>query len=1088
MIVLLNACDFRNAQVHTFGMNLQNAVAAVIFIVSLAATGHAQDVDNLPARNFNAAAALQNAGLYGRATQKWTEFISNHATDSRIGRAHYFLGVCQLHEKKFDQSIASFQTVLQRWPSIDEADKAQYNLAMSRLELATAQQQLSGLQQASRDFEIVRSKYPMSELADDALYFQGECLQRANDLPAAIKAYQTLIAQYAASPHAARAYYDLGVTQQTMNDFESALKTYETFLSKPEYSAHELASEVGLRFAICLQARGELDRAAEQFSKVSQVPGFEFADYAILQVGQIKHDQTKYAEAATFLRDFPARYPQSEHRGEALKLAGHSYYLADQPQQAIDLLGPLANSDDPQGAEAAYWMGRAQLKLNQPDQALQSFEKGLARFGSSPFLPYLKFARIDAIWLIRSRQAEAPSLYEVFAKEHLTHALAAQATYMVALTSFNLEQYTKAKETAESNLHKPGDDAAIAGDLLYIAAEANLLEKPDDTNARSKAETYFRDLVAKYPAHDKSSHARLRIGWCLQAADKHNETIQWLRTEIPKLEIKQQLPEAYLLVGNSHLALEQLREALTSFDAGIAANESWERVDELIIAAADCHRKLDQVDQAIARYRRIVDSFPDSKLRSQALYSLGEIASRQSKVDEAIGWFQQITTQYANTDLNGPAMQSIATLFFAEKKFAQACEWATRVIDDESSADLKLRAQYLRGLAFHGERKFDRAIEDLNSYRNSAAASEEGLHAAYVISLCHAHSKQFEQARSQLNALLKAKPDFLLADRAYYELGHALLGVEDKVNEAAVAFEWIVANRPDSPLMPESCFRIAQHQLDLAKKVDDANRESSFQQAISTLTSGLSKATDAELRENMQYMLGDIQFQSKRFTDAITTLSKYISEFPNGKFVGPVTFLIAQCKYEMKQYDQALPLFVKLNQIVFGDLEETKVNQYREQSLYRAGECAANLKQWQESESLFRKLIQEHPQFVQRADAQYGLAYSLQQQTKLDAAIEAYLQVTKECETETAAKARFMMGEIEFERKKYEDAIEHFLLVTVGYPYETWQALGRFETARCFNELGDKNRATKTLREMIEKHPNHTRIPDAKKMLSDWEK
>jgi cellulose synthase operon protein C len=102
--------------------------------------------------------------------------------------------------------------------------------------------------------------------------------------------------------------------------------------------------------------------------------------------------------------------------------------------------------------------------------------------------------------------------------------------------------------------------------------------------------------------------------------------------------------------------------------------------------------------------------------------------------------------------------------------------------------------------------------------------------------------------------------------------------------------------------------------------------------------------------------------------------------------------------------------------------------------------------------------------------------------------LDAYQQVTSDTETETAAKARFMMGEIEFERKKYEDAIEHFLLVTVGYPYDAWQALGRFETARCFIELGDKDRAKKTLREMIEKHPNHVRIDDAKKMLSDWDK
>jgi cellulose synthase operon protein C len=319
-------------------------------------------------------------------------------------------------------------------------------------------------------------------------------------------------------------------------------------------------------------------------------------------------------------------------------------------------------------------------------------------------------------------------------------------------------------------------------------------------------------------------------------------------------------------------------------------------------------------------------------------------------------------------------------------------------------------------------------------------------------------------------------------------LGHGLRTVEGKANEVAAAFHWIITNRPDSPLAPEAWFRVAQHQIDTAKKGDEPQRDAGFQQAETTLTAGLTKATDAVLRENMQFQLGDLQFQRKRYTEAATTLSKQLNDFPSGKFTGPATFLAAQSKHHLQQYDQALPLYAKVNDIAFVDLEEAQVKSYRAQSLYRAGECAMNLKRWPESESFFRKLIQEHPQFAQRADAQYGLAFSLQQQNKLDAAIEAYTQVTKETETETAAKARFMMGEIEFGRRKFADAIEHFLIVTVGYPYEPWQALGRFETARCFMELGDKDRAIKTLREMIAKHPAHPRVEDAKKMLSDWDK
>ena len=118
----------------------------------------------------------------------------------------------------------------------------------------------------------------------------------------------------------------------------------------------------------------------------------------------------------------------------------------------------------------------------------------------------------------------------------------------------------------------------------------------------------------------------------------------------------------------------------------------------------------------------------------------------------------------------------------------------------------------------------------------------------------------------------------------------------------------------------------------------------------------------------------------------------------------------------------------------------------------------------------------------------YGLARAVQQQKQFDRALQIYDEITRQTETETAAKARFMIGEIRFGQMQYEEAIEHFLLVSVGYPYEEWQALARFETSRCFVELKDVKRAIKTLREMIDKHPEHPRTKDAEKMLNDLTK
>jgi len=99
---------------------------------------------NAAVRDFNAAAALQNAGLYDRAAAKWADFIKKYPNDERLDRANYFLGICQLHAKKFAEAAASFQTVITKYPNFENADGAQYNLGNGRRGLETRPKRVRG--------------------------------------------------------------------------------------------------------------------------------------------------------------------------------------------------------------------------------------------------------------------------------------------------------------------------------------------------------------------------------------------------------------------------------------------------------------------------------------------------------------------------------------------------------------------------------------------------------------------------------------------------------------------------------------------------------------------------------------------------------------------------------------------------------------------------------------------------------------------------------------------------------------------------------------------------------------------------------
>lgn len=142
------------------------------------------------------------------------------------------------------------------------------------------------------------------------------------------------------------------------------------------------------------------------------------------------------------------------------------------------------------------------------------------------------------------------------------------------------------------------------------------------------------------------------------------------------------------------------------------------------------------------------------------------------------------------------------------------------------------------------------------------------------------------------------------------------------------------------------------------------------------------------------------------------------------------------------------------------------------------------MKQWPVAQTHFDALTKQFPKFEQVSEARYGLGFALQSQNQLDQAIPVYEQITKETSTETAAKARFMMGECVFAQKKYDIAWQHFLESALGYPYPEWQAFGHFEGGRCFIELNMPDKALESLQTVVDKFPNHARANDASKSLA----
>ena len=76
-------------------------------------------------------------------------------------------------------------------------------------------------------FEEYASRYVDSDLADNALYWVGECLLSQGDYAGAIKAYDRMLSQYPRSDRAAAAHLKKGLCFLEQNDIGQAIVQLE---------------------------------------------------------------------------------------------------------------------------------------------------------------------------------------------------------------------------------------------------------------------------------------------------------------------------------------------------------------------------------------------------------------------------------------------------------------------------------------------------------------------------------------------------------------------------------------------------------------------------------------------------------------------------------------------------------------------------------------------------------------------------------------------------------------------------------------------------------------------------------------------
>lgn len=1014
-----------------------------------------------PAATAQYAAAVAAQGLedFEQAAKEWDKFLAAYSNDPRAGHARHYLGVCRLKSKQYEAAIQQFERLIAESPKFELLESTYLYLAIAQLNAAKAGGKNAAEQyaQAAQTLSTLVAKFPRGQHLALATYYQGEVAYERGDRRQAATYYAQLVKQFPQDAMVANALYNEGVVLEELADYAAADACYATFLKA--YPQHAWATEVGMRRGDILFAQGKFADAEQRFATAAAQKGFAMADLATMRQAAAAGELRQYARAADLYLSVPAKYAQSPRALEAWLLAGKCDYLAGNYERARTSLAKVPADGSPSATEATHWLARILLKEHQPAEALRTLDRALKQKPAGPFAAKLELDRADALYDQPERRAEAAKLYGELATAHARDEIGPEALYLAAFAALGTEDYAAAAAHARQ-FGERYPQHELAADVLFIAAESRLKQ-----NDQAGAEPLYAEFLKKYPTHHDAGVAQVHRGYALFLQKKYRETIAALEPGVARLGSKDLAAEAQYLLGRSHAELGESAAAVRALEASLAADPKSAQADEALLAMAQAYRADGQLAKAKASLTRVVHDYPRSGALDRAHYRLGECEFAAGAFSAAAAEFRRVVDDHADSPLVPFALFNLASALRNQGDQAGAVAALDRLLGKYAGHELAARARLSRALSRQQLKQYAAASEDCQAFLKSNPAPAERAEARYVLGLCQAGLNHPDEAVASFAQALKDDPRYPAADQVLYDMAWTQK-TQGKVADAVATFERLATEYPDSKSVAESWYHVAERRF-ADEKFDTA--EKAYRRAME-------KAGKSELGEKAAYQMALCMFRLQEWDRARQTFNYQRLTFPTGELAADGAFMEGESWFKQGKFREALGAYAAVKQAKRPELAVL--------AALHSGQAAAQMSNWKESLALLATAEKLDTDAKYLPEIIYEQAWARQNLDELDEALKLYETVTAKTDREVAARARFMIGEIYFQRKNHSEAVSNFLKAAYGYSYPEWQANAFYEAGRCYEVLGKLEQAKKVYQQVVEKHAQSDKAPLARQRLA----
>lgn len=973
---------------------------------------------------------------YPRSQDFFSRLMREFPQEPRLEEAQYHAADSRYWQEDYAGAKAGFLEQLKRFPDGKFAADARSGLgwcAYAKQEFAEAGAEFAQAAALQKD-----------RAASVSLHFDaGVAFEQAADDAAAAKEF-TLVADEAAHPRQARALAHLGAVAR------------RAYLQNPQAAGSE-----GLA-----KAEGILSRA---FARIDECGTPDEAAGVVVQLGETRLDQGRFAAAAEAFAVVPAKWPESRFGAYALyqlSLANSEQRkYADAAEAIRTLLKNYPSSN--LRLQAAYAMADYQSALGEVDKSRKAYQ-WIAEAGVKWAQENVREADGREEQLLRARELAAKSLLRLGESHYAAAVSGAAAAAAAADLAQAKEYFNRLAKEYPAGIHTPAaclrlgeicekeGNFAGAGEWYARADRLGADRLADEKDAKRLTELtqvvrfgQYRGGVAQVLAAQKLPAGAERTQSLNRALGQIDA---FLRAAGEQKESAQLVSRARYYRGEALYALGRKAESAQEYQSAYDAETAGPLADAALFGLAWSKRDTGDAAGARASMEELARRFPASEYLPEALLLLAAVKREGGDLNGALQDARTVADRFAGARFGGRAQAEQARILCALNRQEEAAgQLADFIGKNPQSPDLA-QLLYAQSWAFWGLSE---------PFFSKAAAKEKELQALTGGS---EDANLSPQTRTQVAQLRKEAADARAAGRTH----------EDGM---VAALERLAREFPDFAALPEARLRLGEAAYDRGE----------LEKAAEHYKVALAKGGDT-LADKARYRLGWCSLRAAEKApktaagtlraQALESFTIVCNDFPKSPLAGECAWRAGELLRAESNYARALNLYEKAMER--GGSAEVKLG-----AEYGRALCLLEMKRYADSLAAFKEFLKAHPGSPLTHEANWGAGFAA---LNLGAAADArdYFNAAKEGDYngEAAAKARYGLGMIALDEKNYRGAREEFRKVDVFHPQ--WQqvaSLSLLKAAEASRRLGEADAAAKDLELLLNRYAQSEQVPQARQML-----